>query len=88
MQSELEEKIRKHLAEASDKDIRPERITPEMSLREDLDFNSLSAVELVMQLEQEFGVEVSDEELETLQTVGDVFSLVDKKLRDQTKEAS
>lgn len=47
---------------------------------ESLDADSLDLVELVMALEEEFGVDVEEEELEGVTTIGGAFSLVESKL--------
>nr|WP_238550407.1 acyl carrier protein [Eggerthia catenaformis] len=52
-------------------------VTMEASLKEDLDADSLDAVELVMAVEDEFGVEVSDEEAAKLVTVGDIVRYIE-----------
>lgn len=56
----------------------PEDIVPEASLAEDLDIDSLAAVELALALEDAFGIEIPDEELTALNTVQDVLDLVEK----------
>ena len=56
------------------------KITPEASFGDDLDADSLDLVELVMALEEEFGVEVPEEELEGIGTVGQAYNLVVSKL--------
>ena len=48
--------------------------TMEASLTEDLEADSLDAVELNMALEDAFGVSISDEELANMKTVGDIFN--------------
>ncbi|MDX1384560.1 MAG: phosphopantetheine-binding protein [Thermoanaerobaculia bacterium] len=70
----------KHLVEASDEEVRPEDVTRETSLREQLDLGSLQAITLVMDLEENFGIVVEDEELERLETVGDIHDLILRKL--------
>ncbi len=45
---------------------------------EDLDADSLDIVELIMSLEEEFELEISDEEVEKIKTVGDVVSYIDE----------
>lgn len=45
---------------------------------EDLDADSLDIVELIMALEEEFELEISDEEVEKIKTVGDVVSYIDE----------
>lgn len=57
--------------------VNPEQVTPNASFIEDLGADSLDTVELVMAFEEEFGVEVPDEEAEKLQTVGDVIKYIE-----------
>ncbi|MGI6318847.1 MAG: acyl carrier protein [Dethiobacteria bacterium] len=47
---------------------------------EDIDADSLDVVELVMALEEEFDLEIADEEVEKIQTVGDVVGYIEKHL--------
>lgn len=56
-----------------------EVITPESRLKEDLEIDSLAAVELSLDLETEFDVEISDEELAALVTVEDIVKLIESK---------
>ncbi len=49
----------------------------------DLNADSLAIVEMVMAFEEEFGVEIPDEDSEKLRTVGDAVSYIDKKLAEQ-----
>lgn len=56
------------------------KITPDASFGDDLDADSLDLVELVMALEEEFGVEVPEEELDGIGTVGQAYDLVVSKL--------
>ena len=57
-----------------------EKVTREARFAEDLDADSLDLVELVMALEEEFGVAVEEEELEGIETVGAAYDLVVGKL--------
>ena len=59
--------------------VNPEQVTPQAKFIEDLGADSLDTVELVMAFEEEFNVEVPDEEAEKLQTVGDVVKYSDDK---------
>ena len=54
-----------------------EQVTPEAKFIEDLGADSLDTVELVMALEEEFGLEIPDDEAEKLQSVGDVIMHVE-----------
>lgn len=73
------ERAIQHLVEASDLDIEAAEVTDATSLRDDLEIGSLQALTLVMDLEEEFGMVVEDDEFESLQTVGDVISLLEAK---------
>ena len=57
-----------------------DQVVPDAKFGDDLDADSLDLVELVMALEEEFGVEVPEEELEGVETVGQAFNLVVGKL--------
>ncbi len=60
--------------------VAPEQVTMEAKFGDDLDADSLDLVELVMALEEEFDVEVPEEDLEGIQTVGQAFDLVKGKM--------
>jgi acyl carrier protein len=53
------------------------KITPEASFKEDLGADSLDVVELVMELEDEFDMEISDEDAEKISTVGEVVKYIE-----------
>ncbi len=57
-----------------------EQVVPEAKFADDLDADSLDLVEFVMALEEEFGVEVPEEDLEGVETVGQAYDLVVGKL--------
>ncbi|MFF5993283.1 MULTISPECIES: acyl carrier protein [unclassified Lysinibacillus] len=54
-------------------------VKPEASFREDLGADSLDVVELVMELEDEFDMEISDEDAEKIATVGDAITYIENK---------
>jgi len=57
------------------------KVTPEARFKEDLDADSLDLVEFVMELESEFGIEVPEQELEGITTVGQAFELIKAKAK-------
>ena len=71
------EKVRKLLAEQLN--IAPDKIDLKSRVIEDLGADSLDVVEMLMVLEDEFNVTVSDEESLQLKTVGDIVNLIDSK---------
>ncbi len=66
--------IREHLA--AELEIEAERITPETRFKEDLEADSLDLVELVMELEDRYGVRIPDEEAAKILTVGQAADFV------------
>jgi acyl carrier protein len=64
----VNEKLRKIIADQLG--VEEERVTAEAHFIEDLNADSLDLVELIMALEEEFGVEISDEDANSLTTVG------------------
>ena len=61
-------------------DLEEEKLVPDANFEEDLDVDSLGVVELLMALEDEFGVEIPDEEAEQITTVGEAAALIHHKL--------
>jgi len=53
-------------------------VTPDAHFQDDLGADSLDIVEMIMALESEFGIEVSDEKAEALQTVADVMKFIEE----------
>ena len=72
----VEDKIKKIRAEKLSVEV--EEIVPEASFVNDLGADSLDLVELIMSMEEEFDIEISDEEAENLATVKDVFEYINK----------
>ncbi len=55
------------------------KITMETSLKEDLLADSLDIVEIIMQIEEQFGIEVNDEDALEFKTIADVVNYIEKK---------
>jgi acyl carrier protein len=56
--------------------VSPDSVTPEKSFKDDLDIDSLSMVEISVAAEEKFGIEIPDDSLKTLKTVGEVIDYV------------
>ena len=70
------EKIQAMLAEALNLPI--EKVAPDAKIVDDLGADSLDVVELLSQLEDEYGIMIPDDEVETLVTVADVVAEIEK----------
>jgi acyl carrier protein len=64
---------------ASQLDVGKDEVKPEASFANDLGADSLDTVELVMALEEKFGIEIPDEDAEKIATVQDAISYIDSK---------
>ena len=71
------EKVKSIIAEQLG--VKQEEVTPESSFIDDLGADSLDTVELVMALEEEFGIEIPDEDAEKITTVGDAVKYIEEK---------
>ena len=74
MSDELAVKIRLLVAEQLG--VEPNQVTPQASILDDLGADSLDVVELVMTIEENFDIEIPDEAIEAMRTIGDVESYV------------
>ena len=61
--------------------VTPDEVINEASFVEDLGADSLDTVELVMAFEEEFGIEISDEDAEKIKTVQDAVSYIDEHVK-------
>ena len=69
------EKVRDILVDQLD--LEEEKVTMDASITDDLGADSLAAVELVMSLEEEFDVEIPDNQVENIKTVGDIVRYIE-----------
>ena len=71
------EKVKSIIAEQLG--VKQEEVTPDASFIDDLGADSLDTVELVMALEEEFGIEIPDEDAEKITNVSDVIKYIEEK---------
>jgi len=74
--SQVFDRVKEIIVEQLDAD--EDQVTMEASFRDDLDADSLDVVELVMELEDEFDLEIADEEAEKIATVGDAVNFIEE----------
>jgi acyl carrier protein len=60
--------------------VKPEEVKPDARFREDLEADSLDLVELIMAFEEEFGGEISDDDAQTITTVGQAVTYVEERM--------
>jgi acyl carrier protein len=77
MAGEVENRVREIISEQLG--VAANEVTPEASFIEDLGADSLDIVELVMALEEEYGMEISDEDAEKIRTVKDVVGYIEAR---------
>lgn len=70
------EKVRKIICDQFD--LEEDAVTAETLLEDDLEADSLDLVDLVMSFEDEFQIEVPDEEIENIKTVGDIVKYIEE----------
>lgn len=70
------EKVIDIICETANLELGEVDITSETNFRDDLDMDSLNAVELVMAIEDEFNIEISDDTAENFSTVGDLVDYI------------
>ena len=74
------EKVRDIICEQFD--LEPDQVTENTLLKEDLDADSLDLVDLVMSFEDEFQIEVPEEEVRNIKTVGDIVKYIENNSND------
>lgn len=78
MNQEIFEKIKGIIVELLDVDA--SEIKPESRFREDLEADSLDLVELIMEFEETFGSEISDEDAQSITSVGEAVAYIEKRM--------
>jgi len=73
----VDERVKKIIGEQLG--VEEDEVTPEASFVDDLGADSLDTVELVMALEEEFGIEIPDEDAEKILTVGKALDYIKEK---------
>lgn len=63
-------------------DVEEDAVTMEASITEDLGADSLDVVDLVMSIEESFDIEIPDEEVENIKTVGDIVKYIENKVEE------
>ena len=74
MADEIEDKVKKIIIEQLE--VAPDKVKLEASFSEDLKADSLAVVELVLALEEQFKIEIPDEDTEKIKTVGDAINYI------------
>lgn len=73
-------KVAEYIVNAGDLKLTANEITANLSLKDDLDLDSVGSLTAIMDLEDHYGIEVEDSQLINLQTVGDVVELIEAGL--------
>ena len=63
-------------------DVEEDRVTEAASITDDLGADSLDVVDLVMSFEEEFDIEIPDDQVEKIKTVGDIVKFIEEKVED------
>jgi len=82
--SDIREKVKKVIVDQLS--VNPEEITDDASFIEDLGADSLDIVELVMEFEEQFGIDIPDEEAEKITTVGQAIKFIEDKKATEKPE--
>ena len=64
--------------------VSPDQVQRESSFTEDLNADSLDTVELIMAIEEEFGIEIPDEKAETIKTVQDAIEFISRNINSKS----
>ena len=77
--SEIESKVKEIIVDKLG--VEEENVTPEASFTNDLGADSLDTVELIMEFEKEFGINIPDDKAETIKTVGDAIKYIEENAK-------
>lgn len=78
MNQEVFDKVKEIIVELLD--VEESKVTPEARFREDLEADSLDLVELIMEFEEAFGSEISDEDAQKITTVGEAVAYIEQHM--------
>ncbi len=84
--SDVANRVKEIIAEQLMVDL--EEITEESTFVDDLGADSLDRVELIMEFEEEFGIEIPDEDAEKISTVGEAIAYIERRLAERSGEQS
>lgn len=82
--SDVANRVKEIIAEQLMVDL--EEITEESTFVDDLGADSLDRVELIMEFEEEFGIEIPDEDAEKISTVGEAIAYIERRLAERSGE--
>ena len=74
------DKVRKIIVDQLD--VEEDKVTEAASITDDLGADSLDVVDLVMSFEEEFDIEIPDDQVEKIKTVGDIVKIIEEKVED------
>ena len=74
------DKVKKIIVEQLDAE--EDKVTEAASITDDLGADSLDVVDLVMSFEEEFDIEIPDDQVEKIKTVGDIVKFIEEKVED------
>lgn len=70
---------------ASQLAVKHDAVKPDSKLRDDLGSDSIDALEIISSIEEQFKIDVSEEEATKVKTVADIVDLINQKLREKTQ---
>ncbi len=83
VRNEVLAKVVEYIINAGDLKLKAEEVTENLSLKEDLDLDSVGSLTAIMDLEEHYGIVIDDKQLLGLQTVGDVVAMIEAGLANR-----